>query len=62
MWRLTLLYVGVAFLVGSLWALALLVPVLVVMTYGVLKKEETHLGAQFGEAYREYKTAVRRWI
>ena len=59
---LTLLYVGLALLTESPWALILLVPTLVVMTYGVVKKEEEHLEKQFGEEYREYKSRVRRWL
>ena len=58
---LTLLYLGVVFLVESVWAGVLLIPVLVVMTYAVIKKEEAHLESVFGEEYRQYKSQVRRW-
>jgi len=30
--------------------------------YGVIRNEERHLEARFGEAYRQYKTQVRRWL
>lgn len=59
---LTLLYLGGALLVESVWVLILLAPTLVVMTHAVIKKEEEHLEAQFGEAYCQYKVKVRRWL
>jgi protein-S-isoprenylcysteine O-methyltransferase Ste14 len=59
---LTLLYVGLALVLGSAWALIFLVPALVIMHYGVVIKEETHLERQFGEAYLRYKSSVRRWL
>lgn len=59
---LTLLYLGGALLVESVWVLILLAPTLVVMTHAVIKKEEEHLEAQFGEAYRQYKVKIRRWL
>ena len=59
---LTLLYVGLGFAFGSVWVLMLIVPTLVVMDYGVIRKEEQHLEAQFGEEYLRYKASVRRWI
>ena len=59
---LTLFYLGLVLLTESVWALVLLVPTLVVMTYGVVKKEEAHLERQFGDEYREYKSRVRRWL
>ena len=59
---LTLLYSGLALLTASAWVLVLLVPTLVVMTYGVVKKEEAYLERHFGDEYREYKSRVRRWL
>lgn len=59
---LTLLYVGIAIILGSVWVLLLIVPVLVVMNYEVVNKEERHLEVQFGEEYLRYKSKVRRWI
>lgn len=59
---MTLLYLGLVLLTESVWALVLLVPTLVVMTYGAVKKEEAHLERQFGDEYREYKSRVRRWL
>ncbi len=59
---LTLLYLGLTLLMESVWALVLLVPVLAVMTYGVVVKEEAHLERRFGDEYRAYKSQVRRWL
>ena len=51
-----------AFLFNSLWLLALLVPVLLVMRYGVIAREEKYLESKFGAEYSDYKKRVRRWI
>ena len=58
----TLLYLGVAFLVNALWILLLVVPVLLVLRYGVIAREEAYLTRTFGDAYRQYTTQVRRWL
>ena len=59
---LTLLYGGIAFGFNSGWMLGLLVPILVVMHYGVIAREEAYLERKFGEPYREYRKQVRRWL
>jgi len=59
---LTVLYLGVAFLVNALWVLLLVVPVLVVIRYGVIAREEAYLIRNFGDAYRQYTAQVRRWL
>ena len=59
---LTLLYLGVAFLVNAWWILLLVVPALVVIRYGVIAREEVYLARKFGDAYRQYMTQVRRWL
>ena len=59
---LTLAYLGIAAAVDSPWFLATLVPVLVIMRYGVIAREERYLEAKFGQAYRDYKAQVRRWL
>ncbi len=58
----TLFYLGAAFLFGSLWMLALLVPVLLVMRYSVIAREEKYLENKFGAEYGDYKRRARRWI
>ena len=59
---LTLGYLGIAVAAQSLWALALLIVVLVVMQQGVIRREERYLARRFGVDYLRYKERVRRWI
>lgn len=58
---LTLLHVGIALVLGSLWVLFMVVPAVVVVHWGVVLREERYLEAKFGEEYRSYATKVRRW-
>jgi protein-S-isoprenylcysteine O-methyltransferase Ste14 len=32
------------------------------MSFGVIAREERYLERRFGEAYTNYKAAVRRWL
>ena len=59
---LVFIYVGVAFLIHSPWALILLPVVIVAMNWLVIAKEEKYLAQKFGELYLAYKQRVRRWI
>lgn len=59
---LTLLYVGLAFVVGSLWVVLMVVPAVAVTHWGVVVREERYLESKFGEEYRRYAQRVRRWI
>ena len=59
---LTLLYVGLGIILNNAWALLLVIPVLLVMHFGVVLREERHLEAVFGDEYVRYKSAVRRWL
>lgn len=56
------LYAGIAVAADSLWALAFLVPALIVVRYGVIAREEAYLERKFGDDYRHFAAAVRRWI
>ncbi len=59
---LSLLYAGIAIAADSPWTLALLVPLLIVMHYGVILREERYLERKFSDDYRRYKATVRRWL
>ena len=59
---LTLLYLGVGFLFGSVYVVVLVIPAILVMNVAVVRKEEEHLEARFGEEYLHYKASVRRWL
>jgi protein-S-isoprenylcysteine O-methyltransferase Ste14 len=58
----TLIYLGLGVAAGSLWAIALAVPLLWVINVGVVRREERYLERKFGDAYCAYKARVRRWI
>lgn len=57
-----LMHAGIAALGDSAWALAALLPVLIVVRYGVIKPEEEYLTRKFGDAYLAYARRVRRWL
>ena len=59
---LTMIYAGIAVALASFWPLLLLVPLLAVVRYGVIAREEAYLERLFGDSYREYKGRVRRWF
>lgn len=59
---MALVYLAIAIAFDTAVALFLLVPLLVVVHYGVICREERYLEARFGEEYRRYKQRVRRWI
>lgn len=59
---MSVVYLAVSLLFNSLWMPALLVPALLVMHFGVIKREEAHLTHQFGDRYRAYIQSVRRWL
>jgi protein-S-isoprenylcysteine O-methyltransferase Ste14 len=59
---LTLLFAGLSLVVNTLWGFIALVPVLMVLHFGVILREERYLEAKFGESYRHYRSQVRRWL
>jgi protein-S-isoprenylcysteine O-methyltransferase Ste14 len=56
------LYLSVALLVNALWPLILLPPMLAVLQWGVIRREERYLEAKFGAPYLAYRAQVRRWV
>jgi protein-S-isoprenylcysteine O-methyltransferase Ste14 len=59
---MTLIYAGLALLADSALALLVLLLLLAIIQYGVIKREEHYLEITFGEAYRDYRSRVRRWF
>jgi protein-S-isoprenylcysteine O-methyltransferase Ste14 len=59
---LTTLYLGLTLLAGSWWGPILLPLVIAVVRYAVIAREEAYLERKFGDAYRDYRSRVRRWI
>ncbi len=57
-----LVYGGIAIAVRSPWIMILSLPLAVTMRYGVVAREEAYLEQRFGDAYRNYKARVRRWL
>jgi protein-S-isoprenylcysteine O-methyltransferase Ste14 len=56
------LYIGLALLFPAVWPLLLIIPMLIVLSWGVIAREERYLDAKFGVEYRAYRDRVRRWI
>jgi protein-S-isoprenylcysteine O-methyltransferase Ste14 len=57
-----LIYGGVGLAAQSPWALMITVPLAITIRYGVVAREEAYLERRFGDAYRGYKSRVRRWL
>ena len=59
---LVVLYLGLALRIDTLWPFLLLLPLLIALHFGVIHREERYLERKFGDTYRNYCSAVRRWI
>ena len=59
---LCLLQVALGFFLNDWITLLFVVPLALIMHYGVILREERYLAAKFGEPYLELKRDVRRWI
>jgi protein-S-isoprenylcysteine O-methyltransferase Ste14 len=57
-----LVYGGIGIAVRSPWILILALPIAITIRYGVVAREEAYLERRFGDAYRDYKARVRRWL
>jgi protein-S-isoprenylcysteine O-methyltransferase Ste14 len=58
----SLLQLGIAIWVNSVWLLATLVGAVALMHYFVIRREEEYLERRFGAQYLDYKASVRRWL
>ncbi len=59
---MTLLYLGLALFLNTLWPVVLSPILLTIMLFGVIFREERYLLLKFGTKYLKYKVAVRRWL
>ena len=57
-----LVYGGIAVAARSPWTPILTLPLAITIRYGVVAREEAYLERRFGDAYRDYKARVRRWL
>lgn len=53
---------GSALVMSSAWPVVFAPLIWVIIRYGVIRHEEAHLEGCFGDAYRAYRTKVRRWM
>ena len=58
----SLLHLGIAIWVNSLWLVATLIASVAVMARVVIPREEQYLERRFGAEYLDYKKSVRRWV
>lgn len=59
---MSVVYAGIGIAARSPWVLILALPLAIVMRYVVVVREEAYLELRFGDAYRDYKERVRRWL
>ena len=59
---LSTIHLGVAVADNNAWLPLLLVPLLIVVRYTVIAREELYLERRFGVQYAAYKARVRRWL
>lgn len=56
------LYLGLALLAPSFWALVLFPVAVLLVRWGAIRPEEAFLREQFGASYDDYTRRVRRWL
>jgi protein-S-isoprenylcysteine O-methyltransferase Ste14 len=57
-----LILAGFSLWFATLWPILLSPVVWLMLRHWVIRHEEEHLEARFGQQYRNYKASVRRWI
>jgi protein-S-isoprenylcysteine O-methyltransferase Ste14 len=57
----TFVMLGIAFVFALDWLVLLIVPSLLILHFGVVRREEQYLERKFGEQYRQYKLQVPRY-
>ena len=58
----SMLHLGMAIWVNSVWLVATLMVTVAVMAIVVIPREERYLEGRFGTEYLDYKASVRRWL
>lgn len=58
----SLLLLGLSLVLNNLWGVLAIIPLLIILHFGVILREERYLEAKFGESYRRYGSTVRRYF
>ncbi|MFQ5762401.1 MAG: methyltransferase family protein [Candidatus Bathyarchaeia archaeon] len=56
------IYVGIAFIINTVWLVLLMPAVLIFTHYFIIIPEEQYLERRFGDDYRRYRDRVRRYL
>lgn len=56
------LLLGIGLIFDTWWSVLALIPVFLILHFGVVLREEAYLERKFGEPYRAYKASVRRYL
>jgi protein-S-isoprenylcysteine O-methyltransferase Ste14 len=59
---MTIMLVGLTLAANTWWGIFLLPPLLLLMHFGVIRREERYLEGKFGEPYLAYRRRVRRYL
>jgi len=59
---LAIAFAGITLALNTWWGFIVLVPVIVLMHFGVILREERYLAGKFGDPYRDYCSRVRRYF
>ncbi len=57
-----LVLLGASLILATAWPLVFAPAVWALVRWGVIRHEEAHLQAAFGDAYASYRRRVRRWL
>jgi len=58
----TLIYLGIGFVVNSIWLIRLFPIMVTYLHFAVIRKEEKVLAQKLGTKYQEYRNQVRRYL
>jgi protein-S-isoprenylcysteine O-methyltransferase Ste14 len=59
---LMMMYLGFSLLLESPWALLAIIPIMLVVRFVVIAREERYLQNRFGKEFDDYRKQVRRWF
>ena len=59
---LCLLHLGIALLLNGVLPALFLIPLVITLHFGVVRREERYLAGKFGADYLSYQRRVRRWF